>query len=86
MKGRDFIFHCVDLLRWIAVDHIQILPTGQKKKKTAINSISVDDKCFYTLFIKIMKKLEKISKNIKNEAYPNKCNWKGVNYTLVKDD
>ena len=45
MKGRDFIFHCVDLLRWIAVDHIQILPTGQKKKK-AINSISVDDKCF----------------------------------------
>ena len=41
---------------------------------------------FNTLFIKIMKKLEKISKNIKNEAYPNKCNWKGVNYTLVKDD
>ena len=41
---------------------------------------------FNTLFIKIMKKLEKISKNIKNEAYHNKCKWKGINYPLVKND
>ena len=95
MRGRDFIFHCVEMLHY-KCHKINLKRSGSyidspnwiKNKKARINVINDDDKCFqYVATVALNNK--EIGRNwqriSKIKLLINKYNWKVINYSLGKD-